>query len=337
MGPGADVGRGSLPGFGGFLAAQAGGGGDRSFWMPFQGSTTAAEVDWVFHVIYWISLFFFVLIVGAMVLFIYKYRRRAGRDAEPTPSHNTPLEVTWTVIPLLLVIWIFYIGFKGYMNLRTPPANAYEIQVTGQTWKWLFTYPNGHVDEKLHVPVDRPVLLTMTSQDMIHSFYVPDFRIKMDVLPGRYTKTWFQARYPGEYRVFCTEYCGTGHSDMLTTAVVHEPGGFERWLDEAASLFATLPPVEVGARLYEMRGCTQCHSVDGTPRVGPTLKGVFGGTIVLKDRGSVTADENYIRESILDPQAKIVAGFDPVMPTYQGRLKDQEITGIIEYIKSLGE
>ncbi len=270
-----------------------------------------------------------------MVVFVVRYRRREGVEPEPSPTHNTALELTWTVIPLLLVMVIFAWGFKAFLDMSTPPANAYEIQVTGQKWKWLFTYPNGYVDENLHVPVDEPVRLVMTSEDVIHSFYMPAFRMKQDVVPGRYTKVWFRATKAGEYQVFCAEYCGTGHSDMLAQVVVHEPGGFEKWLDEVGNLFKTMPPVEVGERLYRQRGCAQCHSIDGAASVGPTFKGVFGHDQALKGGGSALVDENYIRESILEPQAKIVAGFEPVMPTFKGQLTDREITAIIEYIKTL--
>jgi cytochrome c oxidase subunit 2 len=317
-------------------AAQSDG---RSFWLPPPVSTTAAGVDRVFYFIFWIAAFFFALIVVLMILFVIRYRRRTpkGESTEDAPSHNTPLELTWSIIPLLIVFGIFYIGFKGFLDMSVAPANAYEVQVTGQKWKWLFTYPNGHVDENLHVPVDTPVQLVMTSEDVIHSFFVPDFRLKKDVVPGRYSKAWFEAKEPGTYQIFCAEYCGTSHSDMLASVIVHEAGGFEKWLAEAADFLATLPPAEAGERLYNQRGCAQCHSIDGKSGIGPTLKGLFGKKEVMKDGTQLVADENYIRESILEPQAKLVAGYEPVMPTYQGRLRDDEITVIIAFIKSLDE
>ena len=312
--------------------------GNGGFWMPVQGSTGAVVVDRIFSLILWVSVFFFVLIVLLMVLFVVRYRRRAGREeAEPSPRHNTALEITWTVIPILIVIVIFVWGFRAFLNLNVPPANAYEVLVTGQKWKWLFTYPNGHVDENLHVPVDTPVRLVMTSEDVIHSFYVPAFRMKKDVVPGRYSKAWFRATRVGEFQVYCAEYCGTSHSDMLSMVVVHEPGGFEQWLERAADFLATMPPAEAGAKLVTQRGCAQCHSVDGRGGIGPTLKGVFGHEQQLTTGVRVTADEDYIRESIIEPQAKVVAGYQPVMPTYKGRLKDAEITAIIEYLKVLSQ
>ncbi len=311
-------------------------GTEGGFWLPSQGSEGAVEVDRVFGFVFWVSAFFFVLIVALMVLFVIRYRRRPGRDeAEPSPRHNTPLEITWTAVPILIVIVIFIWGFKVYLDINTPPANSYEVLVTGQKWKWLFTYPNGHVDENLHVPIATPIRLVMTSEDVIHGFYIPAFRLKRDVVPGRYVKLWFQATKPGEYQIYCTQYCGTGHSDMWAKAVVHEPGGFERWLEDASNFLAKMSPAQAGERLYRTRGCAQCHSVDGKAGTGPTFKMLFGHQIPLDGGKTVVADENYVRESILEPQATIVAGFQPVMPTFKGRLKDQEITAIIEYLKTL--
>lgn len=308
---------------------------DGTFWMPREASTTAHEVDRLFYWIFWIALFFFALIVVLGTLFVFKYRAGKRREAAIGPVHNTPLEVIWTVIPLLIAFGIFYVGFRGFLEMKVAPQNSYEIQVTAQKWKWLFTYPNGYVDENLHVPADTPVMLVMASEDVIHSFYVPDFRLKMDVVPGRYTKAWFRAPQAGTHQVYCAEYCGTSHSDMLASVIVHEPGGFEKWLDAAASSLANASPVDAGARLVKQRGCAQCHSVDGRAGIGPTFKGLFASKVPMKGGETIEVDENYIRESINTPQARIVAGFDPVMPTYQGRLKDDEITAIIAYLKTL--
>ena len=307
-----------------------------SFWMPVEASSGAGPVDRIFGFIFWVSVFFFVLIVALMVAFVIRYRRRPGReDAETSPRHNTALELTWTLIPIAIVVFIFVWGFKVYLDLNTPPANSYEVLVTGQKWKWLFTYPNGHVDEDLHVPLDTPIRLVMTSEDVIHGFYIPAFRLKRDVLPGRYVKVWFRAVRAGEYQIYCTQYCGTGHSDMWAKVVVHEPGGFERWLEEASNFLKTMAPAEAGEKLYRTRGCAQCHSVDGKGGTGPTFRALFGHAVPIEGGKTVSADEDYIRESILDPQAKIALGFQPVMPTFKGRLKDQEITAIIEYLKTL--
>lgn len=321
------------------LALAASGGSGRSFWMPPQSSTVAGDVDRIFYWIFYIALFFFTLIVVLMVLFVIRFRRKGDRPIAhaDAPVHNTPLELTWTILPTIIVFAIFYIGFRGFLGLAVTPANAYEVQVTGQRWKWLFTYPTGSVSEDLHVPVDRPVSLVMTSEDVIHSFYVPDFRIKRDVVPGRYARAWFQAREPGNHQIFCAEYCGTNHSLMLAQVIVHEPGGFEKWLDSEANALAQLPPAEAGGRLYKQRGCAQCHSIDGKAGIGPTFQGLFGHRQALKSGETIVVDEDYVRESILEPQAKIAAGFDPVMPTYKGRFKDHEITAIIAYLKSLDE
>jgi cytochrome c oxidase subunit II len=309
-----------------------------SFWMPPQGSTVSGEVDSIFTVIYWISVFFFALIIGLMAWFVVRYRsRHPGDEAAPSAHHNLGLEITWTAVPVIVSAVIFVLGFKSFMNIVTPPAGAYEIQVTGQKWQWFFTYPDGYVSNELHVPVDRPVTLVMTSEDVIHSLFIPAFRLKKDVVPGRYSKVWFEATTPGNYPVLCTEYCGTGHSDMHTTVTVHEPGMFDKWLQENSNLLATMPPAEAGEMLIRKRGCLQCHSLDGSPLVGPTLKNVFGHEVALRDGSRVVVDEDYVRQSILEPMAAIVAGFEPVMPTYAGKLKDQEISAIIAYLKTLSD
>ncbi|HZN54612.1 MAG TPA: cytochrome c oxidase subunit II [Candidatus Polarisedimenticolaceae bacterium] len=309
------------------------------FWLPRQASTTAGSVDFVFNAVTWIGITFFVLITAMLAVFLWKYRARPGHAAQPSPDHNQRLEVTWTVIPVLIVVWIFWEGFEGFLDLATPPKNAYEVQVLGQKWKWLFTYPNGVVDENLHVPPGEPVRLVMTSQDVIHSLYVPEFRIKRDAVPGRYEKQWFQAPEAGEHQIFCAEYCGTSHSAMLAKVIVHRSRPeFERWLADAGNFIDKLPPEKLwegGEKLYNQRGCKQCHSIDGTSGIGPTFKGIWGHAQPLRGGGSATVDENYVRESIVDPQAKIVAGYEPVMPTFQGRLKDKEITALIEYLKKL--
>lgn len=306
------------------------------FWLPKEASASAPGVDWVFAFIFWICLVFFVLITVLTVIFVVRYRRRPGREeGEATAHHNLVLELTWSGIPTVLVILIFVFGFKAYLDLATPPRDAYEIQVTAQKWKWAFTYPNGYVDDTLHVPLGKPVRLVMSSVDVIHSLYVPAFRIKRDVVPGRYATAWFEATKEGEFPLFCAEYCGTGHSSMLSTVVVDASERFDRWLEEASDFLKTMPPAEAGRKLYQVRGCAQCHSVDGTVNVGPSFKGLFGHVQVLASGERVTVDENYIRESILEPSAKVVAGFEPVMPTFQGRLKDEEISAIISYIKSL--
>ena len=312
-----------------------------SFWLPAQESTTAAGVDQVFYLILVVSAVFFALVVGLMLLFVVRYRRREGVAPGKMASHNTLLEIGWTVLPLVIVAVIFYQGFAAYMEMQTAPPGCYEVRVSARQWAWQFVYPNGHVDENLHVPVDVPVKLTMTSEDVIHGLWVPAFRVKMDLVPGRYTTAWFRAIRPGTYQLLCTEYCGAndqrGHSDMLASVVVHTPDDFEAWLKDAANFLKNLPPAEAGEILYQRRGCAQCHSIDGSAGTGPSLKGIFGTTHDLADGSSVAVDDNYIRESILEPQARIRAGYRPVMATYQGLVSDEDITALIEFIKSTSE
>jgi cytochrome c oxidase subunit 2 len=308
-----------------------------SFWMPTASSTSAGQVDWLFTTLMTVATVSAVGVFVAMALFVLRYRSRSREEAAPPPgvTHNTLLEVTWSVIPLGIVIALFFWGFKGYVDLRTAPKDSIEISVTGQKWKWLFTYPNGLTEDTLHVPVDTPVRVILTSQDVIHSLYIPAFRTKMDAVPGRYTDLWFQATEVGSFPIFCAEYCGRSHSDMHSTVIVHEPGGYEKWLETREQEVMNKPPAELGADLFQKQGCSTCHSVDGSPLVGPSLKGIFGHEVTLADGTTLTVDENYVRESILQPQAKIVKGFNPAMPTFQGKLDDTEITGLIEFIKTL--
>jgi len=306
-----------------------------TFWLPRQASDMAGRVDASFRLVYWVSVFFFALITFLLVFFVVRFRERKGYEQQPASEHNTPLEVFWSVIPTLIVIGLFWSGYRAYMGMTVAPQNTYEVLVTGQKWNWQFTYPNGYVDAQLHVPVDTAIKLTMSSQDVIHSFFAPDFRVKRDVIPGRYTQVWFTPRSTGEHDIFCTEYCGTNHSSMLSKLVVHRRADFDAWLEDASDFLARMPPAEAGHMLYNVRGCKQCHSVDGTGGIGPTLAGLYGKREVLVGGQAVEVEENYLRRSILEPQGEVVAGFDPVMPTYQGRLKDEEITAIIEYIKTL--
>ena len=307
-----------------------------SFWFPPQSSSVAPGVDWLFDFILWIALVFFVLIVTLLCGFVMKYHARKEARAQPAPLHHTALEVGWTIIPTILVVVIFYFGAAGYMNLRTPPGDAREVQVTGQKWNWSFTYPNGVTSGELHVPVNEPVRLVMRSEDVIHSMYIPAFRVKMDVVPGRYTTLWFTATDVGEFRALCAEYCGTQHSGMMAKVVVQEASAYARWLADAGDPFKGKTVAEVGSDLFSGRGgCIVCHSVDGSKKIGPSLKGVFGSTRQFLDGTSVTADENYLRESIMIPTAKVVAGFAPVMPTFQGKFSDKELTALITYIKTL--
>lgn len=345
----------------GSLSGLLGDSSGAAWWFPTRASTHAPTVDFWFDFILYVSLFFFVLIVGLMFYFMAKYRRRPGVPAGG-PTHNTPMELTWTIIPTLLVIPMFWGGFKSYVDMATPPENAYEVQVTGQQWVWSFAYPNGHQDSDLYVPVNTPVRLVLNSVDVIHSVYIPAFRVKMDAVPGRFTKLWFNATRPGVFQLFCTEYCGTNHSDMLAKVHVLPAGEFEEWLKKADPFRPSnmtdeqfeqykadpekfirahpdtknlLPPLEMGKKLYQKKGCNQCHSIEGKIVIGPAWNGIWGAQHEMADGSTVTVDENYVRESVLNPLAKIVKGFPGSMPTYQGRINDREIYAIIQYIKSL--
>lgn len=316
------------------LLAQA----DQTLWMPVQASDVAADVDWVFYMIYWISVFFFVLIVGLGTFFIIRYRGSRDGEATGTMHHNTPLEVTWTVIPLLIVIAIFWWGFEVYINQQTPPDNALQVDVIAQKWSWAFRYSNGAQDSELHVPIDRDVVLTMRSEDVIHSFYVPEFRVKQDVVPGRYTKIWFRPIKEGRFKILCAEYCGTSHSDMVSDVVVQDLGSFQKYLQDLNTLEGPLH--ERGEQLVSRLGCKSCHNIDTSEdNTGPPLGNLWMKEHQMSDGSMVVADQNYIRESILNPGAKIVAGYEGVMPSFQGRISDEEIDYIIEYIKflTLGE
>lgn len=307
-----------------------------SFWMPKASSTTAGQVDWAFDVVLWIDFAFFVGIVGAMCWFAYKYRRRRLGEKTSTIAHNTALEITWTVLPTLLLLVLFLAGLRGFAHALVAPGDAYEIKVTGAKWFWTFTYPNGYVSSsKLVVPKDRPVKLLMSSQDVLHSFFVPEFRIKQDVVPGQYTTMWFQATEAKEVQVLCAEYCGTSHSDMLTRIEIKPEAEFKKWLEEAEDEGKGKTPAEYGQKLYTSKNCFTCHSTDGSRVQGPTFKGIFGRSELLEGGASVTVDENYIRESILDPTAKIVKGYPAVMPTYKGTIKEKEIDALIAYLKTV--
>ena len=305
------------------------------FWMPFDASVTAADIDWLYMFMVWMSVICTLGIFAAMAYFCVKYRaksRAANEIAEPSSDHNTTLEVTWSIIPLFVVIALFVWGFKGFVDLRTPPKDSLEIHAIGKRWSWSFQYAHG-VDNSLHVPVDKNVRIVIQSLDVLHSLFIPNFRVKMDAVPGRYTDLWFRATKAGTYPVFCAEYCGTSHSDMLSNVVVHPPGGYEKWVAEQIEIANSLPPVELGKRVYEKQGCNACHTVDGTPKIGPTWKGLWGKNEALIGGRSAKVDENYIRDSILDPQKDIVNGFPPSMPVT--KLSDREITGVIEYLKTL--
>lgn len=313
---------------------------NETFWFPPKASTFVEETDSLYMAIMWISVFFFVLVVGTMVYFATKFRRRPGYKGDSSALHNNALEITWTVIPTLIVIWIFAEGVDGYVKMMTPPPDTIDINVTARKWDWQFQYPNGAISDELHIPNDRAIRLKMRSVDVLHSFYVPAFRAKSDVVPGRVTSMWFQPTREGEYDLFCAEYCGDQHSEMIKDGgiVVHSQEGYEAWLAEAAQ--PPTHPAHYGYWLYARRGCKSCHSLeDGKRVVGPWFADSYGEDVPLASGGSVKFDDGYIQESILEPQAKARAGYENVsqMPSYQGQLNLDELMALTAFLKAMTE
>jgi len=300
-------------------------------------SPIAGKVDDVFIFITITGLVFFFLTQGALIYFAWRYRRKKGEDPADTPyiTGNRLLEIFWVVVPSLVVLAIFIYGYLVYRDIRTVPADVLEINVTARQWLYQFTYPDGRKTlSEVRVPVGKPVKFLMKSSDVIHGFYLPQFRVKQDVLPGSYTYLWVLPEKEGRFDIFCTQYCGTGHSVMRAVMIVMNREKYEQWakLEERPE---TLPLSGKGEKLVEQSGCLACHSLDGTPKIGPTLKGLFGRKVTLADGKSITADESYLRESLLEPNVRLVQGFPPVMPTFRGVLRDEEITAIIAYIKTV--
>jgi cytochrome c oxidase subunit 2 len=322
---------------------------DGTYWMPRSVNEPADASDMMFYAVLALSIFFFLAITVATVYFVWKYRHRPGHKPEPSSAHNDALEITWTVIPTIIVVFLFWYGWRSYIHVVTPPTKAVEIQVLAWRWNWQFTHANGVTDSDLHIPANTPVRLVMTSKDVLHAFYSPSMRVKQDLVPRRYTHAWVKATKPGTYRLNCAEYCGTSHAQMgclqtdaktgaclrRAVVVVHGPGDYERYLADKQAEGDKLPPEQLGQKVYEKKGCNACHTVDGGARVGPTFKGIYGTQATMADGSKVPVDENYIRESLMSPQAKGRPGFPPSMPSFQGQLKENEIVGIIAYIKSL--
>jgi cytochrome c oxidase subunit II len=266
-------------------------------------------------------------------VFAVRFRKQRGVHAEQIEG-STPLELTWSIVPLGIFMVIFTWGAVIYFQERTPPQGAAEVYVVAKQWMWKLQHQEGQREiNELHIPVGRDVKMIMTSQDVIHSFYVPAFRIKQDVLPGRYTTAWFHATKPGTYHLFCAEYCGSQHSGMIGQVVVMEPAQYQAWLSGGP---ATGTLAENGQVIFQQLGCTTCHRADTQGR-GPNLVRVFGKPVQLEDGRTVMADENYVRESILSPAAKVVAGFKPIMPTFQGIVSEEQLTALVAYVKSLNQ
>jgi cytochrome c oxidase subunit II len=317
-----------------------------SYWYGPPATEVAKEIHWVFDFILWTSAIFFVIIIALGTYFVVRYRRRPGVDAEKTSSHNTALELLWSVIPTILVVAMFWYGFDTYMDLKRVPPDTYTINVTAQKWNWAYEYPNGMQSSELYVPAGRNIELVLSSVDVIHSFSVPDFAAKMDCVPGRYNKLWFKAPKPtvGEdgvdrpHVVFCTEYCGTQHSQMLSKVHVLEEKDFQTWYrTESNFLDSDMPAAEKGQKIYQIQGCAACHDLNGVDNPkngGPSFKNRWGTLRPMADGTEVVMDENYVREAILQPNAKIVKGYpENRMPNFQGKIKPKALGYLMHFIK----
>jgi cytochrome c oxidase subunit 2 len=302
--------------------------------FPQQASVQAGQVDAVFFFMVAVTAFFSVLIATLIVFFMIRYRRRHADEVGAAIHGSLALEMLWSVIPFGITLVMFGWGAKVFFDLYRPPAGAMEIYVVGKQWMWKVQHMDGQREiNELHVPVGRPVKLIMGSEDVIHSFYIPAFRVKADVIPGRYNTLWFEATTPGTYHLFCAEYCGTKHSGMVGSIVAMEPAQFQAWLGGGA---ASDSPVAAGEKLFTSLACITCH-VAGAQSRGPVLTNVFGSKVTLQDGSIVVADEVYLRESIVNPQAKIVAGFQPIMPTFQGLVTEEQLLQLIAYVRSLSD
>ena len=317
--------------------------------LPEQASTFAAEVDRMYIVLTVLSLLFALPIAGLVIYFGIKYRRGANVDRTGALHESRPLEFSWITLLVVLSLAVFVWGSQLYVRMYAMPTDALDIYALGKQWMWQFQYPTGQREiNVLHVPVGRPVRLTMISEDVIHSVYVPAFRTKTDVLPGHYAVMWFQATKTGEYDLFCAEYCGTEHSGMVGKVVVLEARQYEEWLrthvsggadpipehvaNEAAQGPQTM--AQTGEQLFINLGCNSCHVLNGRG-IGPSLVGLWGREVTLSDGQTLVADAQYIRRSILDPRAQIVEGYPPVMPTFEGQIDEEELFSLVEYIRSL--
>ena len=305
-------------------------------WLPLfpeRASTISAQVD---HLLYFeiaIAAFFAALIFTLLLVFAVKYRRRSETERPRPIVGDLRLELVWTLVPMVLTMVMFAWGADVFFQEAHPPRDAMEVTVVAKQWMWKFQQPTGQREiNALHVPLGRPVRLLMTSEDVIHSLFIPAFRVKKDVLPGRYTMLWFQAARPGTYHLFCSQYCGSQHASMIGWVYVQEPSQYEAWLSGRRA--TSVSPVASGRALFERLGCITCH-VQAAPQRCPRLESLYGKPVKLTTGQTVIADEGYLRESIIDPQAKIVAGYQAVMPTYTGQLKEEDVLDLIAYIKSL--
>ena len=300
--------------------------------FPDTASTMAPRVDALYFFLIAVAGFFSLLIASLIVYYAVRYRRRSHDAVGARIEGGLVLEITWTVIPLALALAIFAWGASVFFAMASPPHESLNVYVVGKQWMWKFQHLNGQREiNELHVPVGRAVKLTMTSEDVIHDLFFPAFRVKADVIPGRYTTLWFQSTRTGSYHLFCAEYCGTQHSRMTGRIVVMEPNEFQEWLSGGA---AEGSMASIGGKLFADLACNTCHRPEAQGR-GPVLEGLFGRTVALEGGGSVLVDEAYLRESIVNPSARITAGFQPVMPAYQGVVGEEGLLALIEYVKSL--
>jgi cytochrome c oxidase subunit II len=319
--------------------------------LPERASTFAERVDFLHYFVVGTTMVMSAGVGLAALFMFFRYRRREAHQTTEYVVPDLKTEFLFVSVPLVFFLAWFAIGFRDFTWFTTPPKDSMDVYVMGKQWMWKFSYPEGpNGVNVLHVPANRPVRLLITSRDVIHSFYVPSFRIKMDALPGRYTQAWFEATKPGTYQVLCTEYCGLSHSKMLAEVVVLAPEDYENWLQEqqrgrlrdrqdALADTSLVPPVarmaDQGQRLVGEQGCLKCHSVDGSRHIGPTFLGLYEREEKLDDGQTIRVDEAYITQSMMDPGAHIVAGYQNVMPTYQGKLQGPESAAIVEYIKTL--
>ena len=302
--------------------------------FPQQASVQAGQIDAIYFFMVAVTAFFSLLIGGLVVVFAVKFRRRHHDEIGVAIHGSLALELLWTIIPLGIAMVMFAWGAKVFFDVYRPPAGAMEIFVVGKQWMWKVQHADGQREiNELHVPVGRPVKLVMGSEDVIHSYFIPDFRVKADVIPGRYNTMWFTATKPGRYHLFCAEYCGTKHSGMIGWITAMEPLEFQAWL---AGGPATASPVAAGEKLFNDLACNTCH-MDSNQGRGPVLAGIYGKSIELQGGGTVTVDDGYIRESIVNPQAKIVNGFQPIMPTFQGLVTEEQLLQLIAYVRSVGQ
>ena len=300
--------------------------------FPPSASSAATEMDLLYLFISAICIFFTVLVAALVVVFAVKFRRRHPDEVGADIHGSLALELTWTIIPFVLSMVMFVWGADLFFRLARPPADAMEVFVVGKQWMWKVQHPDGKREiNEMHVPINRNVRITLGSEDVIHDYSIPAFRVKMDAVPGKLTTLWFRATKPGTYHLFCAEYCGTKHSGMIGQVIAMEPEEYQAWLTGAT---AGVPPAQAGEKLFSEYGCATCHKIEGGG-VGPSLGDVFGHEVALADGRTVVADDNYLRESIMTPMAKVVRGFIPAMPTFQGQLNEEQLMQLIAYIKTL--